>query len=140
MTLKGMTSECRINDNEFFCTDVEQGEYMLCKSAMFDFEGGCYARSLSVPGFMSVRLDLPDDHPARIAATEDIGPKYAEYMEVEDIVPITDLERPDGRPIRTWTRPLTSSERAERARRNGFTRLSLPELDASLGHWRSNET
>lgn len=125
--------EWQINADTWFCTDIELGEYLRCKSRMFDFEGGCYARALSGEGYMTVRLDLPEDHPVVLAASEDIGPGYAEHMEIEDIVPILDLERTDGRPIQTWKRSITSSERAERARRNGFTRLALPDLDAGLG-------
>lgn len=135
--MKELTRERQINENTWFCTDIEQGEYLLCKSRMFEFEGGCWAHSLADEGYMSVRLDLPDDHPVVVDAREDIGPTYAEVMEIMDIVPMKDLQRPNGSPIETWTRSITSAERAERHRRNGGARIDFPELSSGLRSARS---
>ena len=121
----------QIDENTFFATDVEPGEYVLVKSETFNVECGAYAIDLG-EGWLNVHLDLPDDHPAIADALGDHPGMSREHLEFYDAIAPEHVERPDGRPAKFWTRSITPAERAERARRRGFQRLSLPDLDAHL--------
>lgn len=126
--------ECRINDNEFLCSNVKLGDMVWVNSPQY---GECWGYVTGLHEHsLAVRVDIPNSHPSMAEVIRETG-MDGDQVELIDLVPFDCVEHiryltgPDL-PLRVWTRPIGSSERAERARRSGHTRLALAELDAHL--------
>jgi hypothetical protein len=106
------------------------------KSRTFETECWGYVQSILVEarGLM-VRLELPEDHPSVQDAMND-GELDYDQVEIIDLVTEAEVEfvrkQFNDYDLRFWKRSITSAERAERARRRGFARLTMPELDHGL--------
>lgn len=134
--------EKQISEDMFLYTnDLAPSDYVIINSETFGEHGGYVQgifgvrRMSGVVGYVplvTVSMELPDDHSSVKDASGDYPGMSTDQMEFIDIVPASCLERPDGRKIRFWTRPITDAERAARARRRGQERLALPELDEGL--------
>jgi hypothetical protein len=130
-----------INENAYLVADLKEYEYVFVKpgGSSFGEVSGVVTR-LYAPDLVEIHLHLEDDHPAMqdfIADNEDedgnpTSGVTRDQAEFYDIVAISSRERGDGTRIMVGIRRVTNAERAERARRRGFERLSLPELDAGL--------
>lgn len=130
--------EQKINGDTFLVTDLRPSEYVIVHSDGF---GDChgYVQDLFVPHdayrrtpLVTVRLDLPDDHPAIQDGLADNPERDADWLEFIDIVPGSQLERISGERIHFGERAITPRERSARARQRGFSRVAFPELDAGL--------
>jgi len=123
-----------ISENEILCSNVKRGDMVLVHSSTYNSECWAYVHELYEYG-LAVQLELPEEHPSVQEAIADSGYDF-ESIELDDIIPFDKVEyirrlpSCEDIPLKVWKRPLTSSERAERAKRRGFTRLALPELDA----------
>lgn len=131
-----MTCLTKRTQSGVVCSDIRESEYLFVDSETFGECGG-YPQDLTAYGddgpiLVRMHLHLEDDHPAVQDALADNPGRDADWCEFIDDVPPSALVRGDGSPVRVWTRPYTSAERAERARQRGFTRVALPELDAAL--------
>lgn len=127
--------ECQLNENEFLVTNLSQGDLVLVNSETFNCECWGYVQRLTATG-AEVRVELEDDHPSMQDAVADTGfdPDNIELYDLvqfKQLAYIRRLQGPDER-IRVWIRTVTDEERAARARRRGFTRLEIPELDHGL--------
>ncbi len=129
--VRDLTAQYYEGGMNVLCSDVSQGEMLRVTSDNFRCECWGYAQQLG-SYWMQVRLELPDGHPSLQDAMADQPGHSADYYEFMDTVPFASLEHSNGRKVRTWYRPLTSAEHAAIARRQGFERLRLPELDAGL--------
>lgn len=123
--------ETQIDESTLFVTDLQNYEYVVVRSDTFDCECGAYVVRLG-PHYVEVRLELPDDHPSVQEALAENPHLGSDNIELYDIVAPEQLSRPDGRPIRFSTRPVSDRERAARAKARGFSRVPFPELDNGL--------
>lgn len=131
-TSRRLLVERSLDQSLVLCTNIKSGDMLWVTSELGKCECWAYAQSLHEFGLM-VSLELDNHNPTMQEAMADGGLEY-DQVELVEVIPFSAIRfcrRLSGDiPVRVWKRRYTSSERAQRAKLRGFTRVALPELDA----------